>query len=251
MPRRSRKNSLMRSSSIRSLLRPLIGPVKREIVWQAKRFRKSAAFSTSEMGPESFLLAEITQKLAEDSDSPKNINLALACERISGVVLLPGSTFSFWLLIGRPTARRGFVPSRSIVAGSLRQEVGGGLCQVAGLLFHLGLTGGLKVVERHCHSLDIYREADRYAPLGLDAAVVFPEKDLIFRNESESAVRIEVAIIAGYLVGRIFSSLEQSPCEIRIERTDENGERRAILRSYFDGELHTKIYSRYRVAHHL
>ena len=37
----------------------------------------------------------------------KVTNLRLASTRVNGIVLRPGQTFSYWYLIGRPTARKG------------------------------------------------------------------------------------------------------------------------------------------------
>ncbi len=36
----------------------------------------------------------------------KVTNLRLASARVNGIVLRPGQTFSYWYLIGRPTARK-------------------------------------------------------------------------------------------------------------------------------------------------
>ena len=38
----------------------------------------------------------------------KAVNLALAAPRLDGVCIRPGETFSFWRLVGAPTARRGY-----------------------------------------------------------------------------------------------------------------------------------------------
>ena len=41
----------------------------------------------------------------------KAINLRLAVEKINGIVLQPGETFSFWRLVGDPSDRRRTLPA--------------------------------------------------------------------------------------------------------------------------------------------
>jgi vancomycin resistance protein VanW len=112
----------------------------------------------------------------------KLVNLQLASAAITGIQLQPGEIFSFWEVVGRPCNRRGYRASRNIVRGQLSSEVGGGLCQVSGIIYQLCLMAGLEIRERYPHSLDIYTEVERFAPLGADATVVFGYKDLRLAN---------------------------------------------------------------------
>jgi len=109
-------------------------------------------------------------------------NLRLAIENLSNLAVPPGHIFSFWRLVGRPTRARGFLPGRSLLGGQLRPDFGGGLCQLSGLIYYVSLIAGLEILERHPHSLDIYSEQDRYAPLGADATVAYGFKDLRVLN---------------------------------------------------------------------
>jgi len=110
----------------------------------------------------------------------RNLELAASC--IENVSVRPGELFSFWHLVGNPAERRGFVLGRSLQNGAVHPTVGGGLCQLSGLLYGLALRGGLEIVERHPHSVDLYGAGPRPAPLGVDATVVFGRKDFRFRN---------------------------------------------------------------------
>jgi vancomycin resistance protein VanW len=56
--------------------------------------------------------------------------------------------------------------------------LGGGLCQLSGLIYYVSLMAGMEVMERHPHSRDIYDDQTRYAPLGADATVAYGFKDL-------------------------------------------------------------------------
>lgn len=115
----------------------------------------------------------------------KKHNLNLAITRIQDVAIKPGEIFSFWHLVGKPNRAKGYREGRSLVGNQLKAELGGGLCQLSGLLYFLTLKAGLTTLERHSHSQDIYTEATRFAPLGSDATVVYGYKDLRFQNNLE------------------------------------------------------------------
>ena len=40
----------------------------------------------------------------------KAVSLGLAAPHVDGILIRPGETFSFWRLVGEPSARRGFQP---------------------------------------------------------------------------------------------------------------------------------------------
>jgi vancomycin resistance protein VanW len=109
-------------------------------------------------------------------------NITLAIERVNNLPIRPGAIFSFWHVVGQPTNARGFLPGRSLLAGQLRPDYGGGLCQLSGLIYYASLIAGLEILERHPHSRDIYDDHTRYAPLGADATVAYGFKDLRVRN---------------------------------------------------------------------
>lgn len=112
----------------------------------------------------------------------KKHNLALAIQRLQNIAILPGAIFSFWHLVGEPSRVKGYLEGRTIIQNQLKSDVGGGLCQLSGLLYVLSLKAGLKVLERHPHSQDIYTDATRFAPLGSDATVVYGYKDFRFEQ---------------------------------------------------------------------
>ena len=82
----------------------------------------------------------------------KETNLRLAGERIHGLIIEPGQTFSFWHTVGRTTARKGYLPGLTIGAGRLGAETGGGLCQLANLIHWMVLNSPLTVTELHHHT---------------------------------------------------------------------------------------------------
>ena len=56
----------------------------------------------------------------------KVTNLKLAVQRLDGLVLYPGETFSYWRLIGRPTARKGYKEGMVLFLGRIGGDIGGG-----------------------------------------------------------------------------------------------------------------------------
>ena len=117
-------------------------------------------------------------------------NIRLTASKLSGLIIPRGAIFSFWHLVGNPSEGNGFQTSRIIRNGEVDFEIGGGVCQVSGLVYVAALKAGLKILERHNHSVDIYQEHERIAPLGSDATVVYGAKDLQFLNDSDSAIQL-------------------------------------------------------------
>ena len=130
---------------------------------------------------------KLTQSLKPNK--AKVHNLKLAIQSIESVDILPGEIFSFWKIVGNPSRRNGFIGSRSIINGQVTNSIGGGLCQLSGLVYYLSLKSGLEIIERHNHSMDIYTEETRFTPLGSDATVVYGYKDLKIRNNLTAPVK--------------------------------------------------------------
>jgi vancomycin resistance protein VanW len=138
--------------------------------------------------------ARHTKTQGLQSNVQKRNNLKLAGSKINLMVIAPGEVLSFWRTVGNPTARRGYQPSRSILGNEVVDDVGGGLCQLSGLMYQCALECGVEVVERHAHSKDIYTEETRYMPLGSDATVAFGYKDFKLRNNLEGAIRYQIVV---------------------------------------------------------
>lgn len=133
------------------------------------------------------------------SAANKRHNLRRAARIVECTVVQPGQIFSFARVIGPPIPMRGFLDGRALVGGEVATSAGGGLCQLSGLLYLAALECGLEIVERHPHSLDIYTDATRFAPLGADATVVYGYRDLRFRNPHDQPIgfrcRIDTASV--------------------------------------------------------
>ncbi len=178
-------------------------------------------------------------------------NIRLALKTLNSVRLPSGGLFSFWWLVGRPSAGRGFRAGRSLLGGRLALDYGGGLCQLSGIIYHTALLAGLRILERHPHSVDIYEDGARYTPLGADATVAFAFKDLRLENTLPAPVSFRFALAPGQLTSEFCSAAPVAPCEVSFVRIRESAHERVV-------ETHVKppgtmkdtvvAVSRYRVA---
>lgn len=157
----------------------------------------------------------------------KRHNLAKAAGLLDGLMMRPCDTFSLWAALGPPSRSRGWQAGRTIINGDVTADPGGGLCQVAGMIYHLGLLGGLTVIERHPHSRDLYAEDQRFTPLGLDAAIMFGFKDLRMRNDGAASVILRLGSDGRILRGALFGASGARACSLSLERVD-SGESRQV-----------------------
>jgi vancomycin resistance protein YoaR len=126
---------------------------------EAKEFTKTIVVDTSVVDPvfstgdEDVTLGLVSTFTTKTSNIPnRNTNINLVCETIDGLVLQPGEYFSFNEFVGMRTAAKGYKTATGIFNGTTRQELGGGICQTTGTLFHSVLMADLQVDERKPHS---------------------------------------------------------------------------------------------------
>jgi vancomycin resistance protein VanW len=134
-----------------------------------------------------------------------------------GLILGPGEIFSFWHLVGPPEEKNGYKEGATFIKQRVSASVGGGLCQLSGLIHNLALLSGCRILERHNHSIDAYGN-ERYVPLGRDATVAHPQLDLCFRNPHPFPLLMTFDIQPDQARGWILST-QPLPHEIRIEVT--------------------------------
>jgi len=118
--------------------------------------------------------------------SDRITNLQLGVRALDGTLVPPGGTFSLNDAIGERTGERGFRTAPVIIGNGYAEEIGGGTSQVATTAFNAAWEAGLRITERHPHSLYI----SRYE-LGRDATVYWPSLDLKFVNDTEKWVLVK------------------------------------------------------------
>lgn len=150
-------------------------------------------------------------------------NLQIAINKINERVLDPGRIFSFWNEIGNPTAPKGYTEGRVIRNGMVSSEVAGGLCQLSGIIYYLSLELGLQILERFPHSRDLYNEETRFTPLGTDASVVYPSKDLRIKNTYPFPLFFSWELKTSELTFRIKSPEPIKRNKLHFQQTTKNG----------------------------
>lgn len=119
----------------------------------------------------------------------RNINIGRAAELITGTVLKPGETFSLNDTVGERTAENGFTTGFIISDGVFKEDLGGGVSQMATTTFNAMFFAGLKDIEHKTHSFYI----DRY-PVGREATVAWGSVDLRFQNDTPYGVLIDARV---------------------------------------------------------
>ena len=119
----------------------------------------------------------------------RNINIGRAAELVDGTVLKPGETFSLNDTVGERTAENGFTKGFIISDGIFKEDLGGGVSQMATTTFNAMFFAGLEDVEHKPHSFYI----DRY-PVGREATVAWGAVDLRFQNDTPYGVLIQADV---------------------------------------------------------
>lgn len=149
----------------------------------------------------------------------KVTNLRLAGEKINGLVIRPGETFSFWRAVGRPSAKKGYLEGLVIGGGTVGSGVGGGLCQMGNLIHWMVLNSPLTVTELHHHSDALFPDERRRVPFGTGTSVLYRSVDYRFRNDTDQAVQLCVRIEGDELCGELRS---ERPFPYTYRLTEEN-----------------------------
>jgi len=115
----------------------------------------------------------------------RNINIGRAAELVNGTILEPGAEFSLNGVVGERTRENGFTEGFIISDGIFKEDLGGGVSQMATTMFNAMFFAGLKDVEHKPHSFYI----DRY-PVGREATVAWGAVDLRFENDTPYGVLV-------------------------------------------------------------
>lgn len=133
----------------------------------------------------------------------KITNLQLSIRHVDGIIIRPGETFSFWKLVGKTTADKGYIEGLLLSHGDVKTGVGGGICQLANLLFWLALHTPLTIRERHHHSFDPFPDDQRALPFGSGASVFYNYIDLRFHNQTDQVIQFKVWLTDEHLKGSV------------------------------------------------
>ncbi|MBE6114766.1 MAG: vancomycin resistance protein [Erysipelotrichaceae bacterium] len=169
----------------------------------------------------------------------KVTNIQLACNKINGIVIAPGETFSFWNTVGRTSKKHGYKPGLVISSKGLSSGYGGGLCQMANMIHYLVLNSPLTVTELHHHSDALFPDERRRVPFGTGTSVCYNYIDYRFKNTTDQNVQILVWCENGELCGELRS---EKPYPYRYKLVEENHHFRK------EGEQYYRVSQVYRIV---
>ncbi|WP_246066827.1 VanW family protein [Paenibacillus koleovorans] len=138
----------------------------------------------------------------------KITNLSISIRAMNGILIRPGETFSFWKLVGKTTTKKGYIEGLLLSQGEVRKGVGGGLCQMANLLFWLALHTPLQIEERHHHSFDPFPDDHRVLPFGSGASVFYNYIDLRLSNPTDQSFQFKLWLTDEHLKGTVLTERE-------------------------------------------
>lgn len=137
-------------------------------------------------------------------------NLSIALEYLNGKIVMPGEIFSYNDAIGDTTVAKGYMAAATFKAGTVVQELGGGICQTTSTLYNVALMANLEIIERHQHGLPV-----GYVPPSRDATVYSPNLDFKFKNTRKYPVKIVTSFSnSGSLNISIYGTKEEEEYEV-------------------------------------
>jgi len=131
----------------------------------------------------------------ENSAAYRVQNIRAGARQMDGVLIAPGSEFSFNDTIGAIDKSNGFTQGYAIVEGRTQLEWGGGVCQVSTTVFRAAFWAGVPITERNQHAFRI-RWYEKFEPIGMDAAIFTGPGgfDLRFVNDTEHWLLLETVV---------------------------------------------------------
>ncbi|WP_309079892.1 VanW family protein [Zhihengliuella sp.] len=134
-------------------------------------------------------------------DSVRTKNLVAGSQKLTGVVVKPGETFSLLGVLSPITKENGYFESGVVEDGFSSTAVGGGLSQISTQMFNVGWLAGFDDVEHRPHS----RWFDRY-PAGREATLWEGQIDMKWRNNTDTAVMIHSWVADGRVHTRLWGT---------------------------------------------
>ena len=138
----------------------------------------------------------------------KAVNLGIAAPKVSGIIIKPGQTFSFWQLVGSCSAKKGYKSGLVINRGAVGSDTGGGMCQFTNLIHWLVLHSPLTVTEHHHHDgIDMFPDFGRQVPFGVGTSIMYNYLDYRVKNETDVTFQLFTYTDEEYLCGSLRASV--------------------------------------------
>lgn len=171
--------------------------------------------TTKDIGTEAFPDKLSTCSTRYDATNlTRTTNLQVAVNKINGVVVMPGETFSYNKTLGKRTAEAGYKDAAGYAGGKVVQMIGGGICQISSTLYDAVVYANLEIVERHNHAF-----LTSYLGAGKDATVVYGSLDFRFKNTRNYPIKIESYMQNGIVTVNMYGIKEENEYEVEISTT--------------------------------
>ena len=159
-----------------------------------------------------------TTSLNKEGNAGRMYNIRLASERLTGIRVKAGETFSFNAICGPYTKENGY-RSAPILAGDSEFGYGGGVCQICSTIYNIVLRIPSVIEDMHWHS----QGGVSYLPAGFDATVG-SQSDMVFRNILPYDLRIEFENLEGTMTAFFFRDYDEEEIDdgVQPERTQED-----------------------------
>ena len=138
----------------------------------------------------------------------KAVNIKLASSKITGIVIHPGETFSFWKTVGTVNRKKGYKEGRVIRQNKLITGTGGGLCNLANTINNLILHSPLEIVEFHKHSDALASDIGHRVPMANGTSVSYNYIDYRFKNNTNQDIQLLLWCDDSKLYGELRSEKE-------------------------------------------
>ncbi len=125
-------------------------------------------------------------------------NIIAGSQIIDNTIIPAEEEYDYNANLGDISQARGFVDGYIIASGTLKKEIGGGICQISTTVWRAAYLSGLPITARSNHSYRVsyYEMATRnFAPsIGFEATVYSPYKNLRFKNDTGSSLLMQVTV---------------------------------------------------------
>jgi vancomycin resistance protein YoaR len=117
------------------------------------------------------------------------VNIQQIADDTDGAIVMPGEVFSLNEHVGRRTVQGGYVCAGALLKGEIVEEgpicIGGGTSQFTTTLYNAVFFAGVEDIYHFAHTAWF----SRY-PEGREATLGYPDPDIVFRNNTQSAIVI-------------------------------------------------------------
>ena len=163
-------------------------------------------------------------------------NVRKALGQFHGMTVNPGETIDFNEVVGPRNEQTGWLPAPEFVGSTTMEGYGGGICQASSTLYGAMLKAGMTIISRSPHSMTV-----SYVDPSIDAAVTeTSSKNLIFRNDTATPIRIFTEVTKEHALVRVYGTRPEYRYELESKIISKDTA--AVKVSYIDDADGTHCY---------